>query len=61
MGTQINPDARAGKFTGRFAFHDRPEVLEELERAAIRSGTSAASIVRTAVRVWLAEDVEDER
>jgi hypothetical protein len=58
--THIDPEARQGRFTGRFAFHDSPEILEQLERAAVAEATSAASIVRSAVRSWLREH-EDHR
>ena len=58
---QIDPAARVGRFTGRFAFHDDPHVLERLERAAADEGTSAASVVRSAVRHWLAEHDDEPR
>ena len=58
---QIDPAARVGRFTGRFAFYDDPAILEQLGRAAADEGTSAASVVRSAVRHWLAEHDHDRR
>jgi hypothetical protein len=59
MKTHVEPDARAGRFSARFAYHDDPQVFERLERAAHAEATSAAAIVRSAVRHWLAERDED--
>jgi hypothetical protein len=55
MTTQIEPDARAARFSRLFSYHDDPKTLQELERAAAAEGASAASVVRSAVRHWLAE------
>jgi hypothetical protein len=44
--THIDPEARQGRFTGRFALHDILEILEQLGRAAVTEATSAASIGR---------------
>jgi hypothetical protein len=59
--THIDPSARQGRFSARFAFHDSPEILDQLERAAVSEATSAASIVRSAVRSWLREHEDDQR
>jgi hypothetical protein len=53
MRTQLPQDVRVGRFSARFAFHDTPEVIERLEAIAAESATSAASIVRLALRQFL--------
>jgi hypothetical protein len=59
--THIDPTARQGRFRRRFVFHDDPQVLEQLQRAAFDEATSAASIVRSAVRSWLREHEDDDQ
>jgi hypothetical protein len=61
MKPEIDPDARVGRFSARFAFHDEPQVLEQLEHVAAESATSAASIVRSAIRGWLREHESEDR
>jgi hypothetical protein len=53
MKAQLPPEVRAGRFSGRFAFHDEPEVPERLEHVAAEGATSAASVVRLALRQFL--------
>jgi hypothetical protein len=54
-------DVRAGRFSQRFVFHERPDVIAQLEQVAAASGLSGAAAVRSAVRQWLREQVEYER
>jgi hypothetical protein len=51
----IEGSARPARFVGRFVFHDEPQVLEALERVAASHGVSVASVVRSAIRMWLRE------
>jgi hypothetical protein len=53
MSAQLPPDVRVSRFSARFAFHDTPEAIERLEAIAAESATSAASIVRLALRQFL--------